>query len=70
MANMTLKDIPPDQIDATLTIKRDQKWIDEAIASGPETPLVRDEMNAIYGRVLNGNGGHRQMIITTSKKLK
>jgi hypothetical protein len=26
------------QIDAALTAKRDQKWIDEAIASGPQTP--------------------------------
>ena len=25
-------------MDAALTTKRDQKWIDEAIASGPETP--------------------------------
>jgi hypothetical protein len=36
------------QIDAALTTKRDQKWIDEAIASGPETPLTRKEMQAIW----------------------
>ena len=34
--------------------KRDQKWIDEAIASGPETPLTRKEMDAIRARVLGG----------------
>ena len=34
------------QIDAALTTKRDQKWIDEAIASGPATPLTRKEMEA------------------------
>ena len=40
------------QIDAALTAKRDQKWIDEAIASGPETPLTRKEMDAIRDRAL------------------
>ena len=40
------------QIDAALTSKRDQKWIDEAIASGPETPLTKKEMDAIHDRVL------------------
>ncbi|HXP59853.1 MAG TPA: Arc family DNA-binding protein [Dongiaceae bacterium] len=29
------------QIDAALTTKRDQKWIDAAIASGAETPLTK-----------------------------
>jgi len=32
--------------------KRDQKWIDEAMASGPETPLSKKEMEAIRERVL------------------
>ena len=32
--------------------KRDQKWIDEALASGPATPLGRREMDAIRARVL------------------
>jgi hypothetical protein len=32
--------------------KRDQQWIDEAIASGPETPLTKKEMRAIRDRVL------------------
>jgi hypothetical protein len=40
------------QIDAALTPKRDQKWIDEALASGPATPLTKKEMQAIRGRVL------------------
>jgi hypothetical protein len=43
------------QIDAALTAKRDQKWIDEAIASGPETPLTKKEMEAIRDRGLRGN---------------
>jgi len=42
------------QVDAALTTKRDQKWIDEAIASGPATPLTRKEMNATRDRVLRG----------------
>jgi hypothetical protein len=40
------------QIDAALTTKRDQKWIDEAIASGPETPLTKKQMDALRDRVL------------------
>src|SRR5208282_266012 len=32
------------QIDAALTTKRDQQWIDEAIASGPATALTKKEM--------------------------
>jgi hypothetical protein len=31
---------------------RDQKWIDEAMTSGPETPLTKMEMDAIRNRVL------------------
>ena len=42
------------QIDAALTTKRDQRWIDEASASGPATPLTRKEMDAIRDRVLKG----------------
>ncbi len=40
------------QIDAALNTRRDQRWIDEAIASGPETPLTKRQMNAIRNRVL------------------
>lgn len=42
------------QIDAALHTKRDQRWIDVAIASGPETPLTRRQMEAIRDRVLRG----------------
>jgi hypothetical protein len=42
------------QIDAAMTIKRDQKWIDEAIASGPASPLTKKQMDAIRDRVLSG----------------
>jgi hypothetical protein len=37
-----------------LTTKRDQQWIDEAIASGPATPFTKKEMEAIRDRVLRG----------------
>lgn len=37
---------------SALTTKRDQKWIDEAIVSGPETPLTKKEMEAIRNRIL------------------
>ncbi len=40
------------QIDAALTTMRDQQWIDEAIASGPATPLTKKEMDAIRDCVL------------------
>jgi hypothetical protein len=40
------------EIDAALNTKRDQKWIEEAIASGPATPLTESELNAIRNRVL------------------
>src|ERR1017187_5948478 len=42
------------QIDAALTARRDQRWIDEAVASGPETPLTKKEMERIRDRVLRG----------------
>lgn len=42
------------QIDAALNTRRDQRWIDEAIASGPETPLTKKEMDAIRDRVSRG----------------
>ena len=40
------------EIDAALNTKRHQKWIDEARASGPATPLTEKEMDAIRRRVL------------------
>ena len=42
------------EIDAALNSRRDQKWIDEALASGPATPLTRRGMEAIRDRVLKG----------------
>jgi hypothetical protein len=42
------------QIDAALTTKRDQKWIDEAVASGLAIPLTKKEMDATRDRVLRG----------------
>jgi plasmid stability protein len=47
------------QIDAALNTRRDQRWIDEAIASGPETPLSKKEMDAIRNRVLKGKSERR-----------
>jgi hypothetical protein len=35
-----------------LKTKRDKKWIDEAIASGPERPLSKMEMDAIRNHIL------------------
>ena len=32
--------------------ERDQRWVDEALASGPETLLTRAEMDAVRDRVL------------------
>jgi hypothetical protein len=40
------------EIDAALNTKRDQRWIDEALASGPESPLTEKEMDAIRDRIL------------------
>jgi hypothetical protein len=40
------------QIDEAMTTRRDQKWIDEAIASGPATPLTESEMDDIRDRIL------------------
>ena len=31
---------------------RDQRWIDEALASGPATPLTQSEMDEVRDRVL------------------
>jgi hypothetical protein len=42
------------EIDAALNTKRDQRWIDEAMASGPETVLRAKDMIAIRNRVLRG----------------
>jgi hypothetical protein len=45
------------EIDAALDTKRDQQWIDEALASGPAKALSEREMHAIRDRVLKGKAG-------------
>ena len=45
------------QIDAALNTKRDQRWVDEALASGPESPLTEKEMDAIRDRILKRKAG-------------
>ena len=40
------------QIDAALNTKRDQRWVDEALASGPESPLTEKDRDAIRDRIL------------------
>ena len=42
------------QMDSQATTEREQKWIDEALASGPEQPLDRKELDAIRDRILRG----------------
>jgi hypothetical protein len=39
-------------IDAALRTQRDQRLIDEALASGPEEPLTRAKMDKIRDRIL------------------
>ena len=40
------------EMDAALNTKRDQRWVDEAFASGPESPLTENEMDAIRDRIV------------------
>ena len=40
------------EIDAALNTRRDQKSVNQALASGPETPLTREEMDKVRNRVL------------------
>jgi hypothetical protein len=40
------------EIEAALNTKRDQQWIEEALASGPAVPLTRQEMDEIRDRIL------------------
>jgi hypothetical protein len=44
------------EIDAALNRKREEKWVDEAVASGPAAPLTEREMDAIRDRVLKRKG--------------
>jgi len=41
--------------DLDLNTARDQQWIDEALASGPATPLTQVEMNQVRDRILGRN---------------
>jgi hypothetical protein len=41
--------------DLDLNTSRDQQWIDEALASGPATPLTQAEMDQVRDRVLGRN---------------
>jgi hypothetical protein len=40
------------EIDEAMTSKRDQRLIDEALASGPETTLTKKDMDDVFKRVL------------------
>ena len=40
-------------IEALSNTDRDQRWVDEAFASGPSTPLLREEMDAVRDRILS-----------------
>ena len=41
--------------DLDLNTARDKQWIDEALASGPATPLTQVEMNQVRDRILGRN---------------
>jgi hypothetical protein len=41
--------------DLDLNTARDQQWIDEALASGPATPLTQAEMDKVRDRILGRN---------------
>ena len=45
-------------IEAASNTRRDQHWIDEALSSGAETPLTREDMDNVRERVL-GRGKRR-----------
>jgi hypothetical protein len=42
------------EIEAALNTKRDQRWVDEALASGPATPLTEKQMDAVRNRIMKG----------------
>ena len=43
------------EIDAALNTKRDQRWINEALASGPESPLTEKDLDAVHDRIFKRN---------------
>lgn len=42
------------ELEAALNTKRDQRWVDEALASGPATPLTEKQMDAVRNRIMKG----------------
>ena len=46
------------QIQEAFSTRRVQGWIDEALASGPATPLTREEFDAAYQRAARRFQGH------------
>ena len=50
------------QIQDAFSTRRVQSWIDEALASGPATPLIREEFDAAYQRALKRFQGHPSAI--------
>ena len=40
------------EVEDRLNTQRDQKWIEEALASGPEEPLSREEFDAAFRRAV------------------
>ena len=44
-------------MDAALNSERDQRWVNEALASGPESSLTEKEMDAIRDRILKRKAG-------------
>ena len=41
--------------DLDLNTARDQQWVNEALASGPATPLTQAEMDQVRDRILGRN---------------
>lgn len=39
-------------IESATNTRRDQHWVDEAVASGPATPLTRADMDKVRNQVL------------------
>ena len=50
------------QIQDAFSTRRVQSWIDEALASGPATPLTREEFDAAYQRALKRFQGNPSAI--------
>ena len=46
------------QMQDAFSTQRVQGWIDEALASGPATPLTREGFDAVYQRAMKRVKGH------------